>query len=92
MTQTYWLPCDMSRERKVATMQRKRVTTIAVLIFMTLIEWATICMSYYTFIPFWWLITNVICVMFNVPLIWWLCSLWLDVRKRENQIRKQYKG
>jgi len=92
MTGTVFYPYSESREKRIAGIQRNRLLVIGVLTLMTLIEWSVICMSYYTSVPLWLIVANVFCVLINPFLIWWLCSLWLDVRKRENQIRKQYKG
>lgn len=81
-----------SREMRISRIQANRLRLIGVLTLMSVVEFAVIYMSYYTEIPLWLLVASVVCVMFNAPLIWWLLSLWWEQRKRENQIRKQYKG
>lgn len=89
---TYSFQIDgSSRESRVATLQKYRLIAIGVLTLMSLVEWCVVMLSYYMAVPVWLVVVNIVCVFFNVPLIWWLSSLWLDVRKRENQIRKQYK-
>lgn len=89
---TYYHPCiltEESRERRVARVQRMRMQLVVVLTLMSLIELAVLCMGYYTEVPFWLMMLCVVCVFLNLPLILWLCSMWLDSRKREERIKKQ---
>lgn len=87
---TYSFQIDgSSRESRVATLQKYRLIAIGVLTLMSLVEWCVVMLSYYMTVPVWLVVVNIVCVFFNVPLIWWLSSLWLDVRKREKAIQKR---
>ena len=76
-------------EMRINRIQANRLRLICVLTFMEVIYLTVICMGYYTPIPLWLMVVNVVCVIFNMPLIWWLGSLWWDQRTRENEIREQ---
>lgn len=80
---------EESRERRVARVQRIRMQLVVVLTLMSLIELAVLCMGYYTEVPFWLVVLCIVCVLLNLPLILWLCSMWQDSRKREERIKKQ---
>lgn len=78
-----------SSEMRISRIQSNRLRLAGVLTLMSLIEWAVTCMGYYVEIPLWLMIANIVCLMFNMPLIWWLMSLWWEQRKRDKEIRKQ---
>lgn len=78
-----------SREMRISRIQSNRLRLIGVLTVMSLVEWAVVCMGYYIDIPVGLMIVNIVCVVFNMPLIWWLVSLWWSQYKREKEIRKQ---
>lgn len=78
-----------SREMRISRVQSARLRLIGVLTFMSLIEFSTICMAYYVEVPLWLMIASIVCVVFNMPLIWWLSSLWWEQRKREKELRRQ---
>lgn len=78
-----------SREMRISRIQSARLRLIGVLTFMSLIEFSTIGMAYYVEIPLWLMIASIICVVLNMPLIWWLCSLWWEQRQHEKELRRQ---
>lgn len=82
----------MSREKRLQTRQTNRVIAISVLTVLSLIEGATVVMGSHYQIEDWLMVTSAVCIFFNIPLIVWLGRLYIREWKRENQIRKQYKG
>lgn len=82
---------SLSREKRVATRQANRVIALSVLTILSLIEGAGIYMGIFTDRT-WLEVLGTICIFFNIPLIVWLCRLYIREWQRENQIRKQYKG
>lgn len=80
---------ERERVERMQACQSGRLRLMAILTGLSLVEWFIICMSYYVEIPFWLIILNVVCLLFNATLIWWLASLYFERRKREKEIRKQ---
>lgn len=89
-TPTAWTR-SMSREKRLQTRQTNRVIAISVLTVLSLIEGACIYMGIFTDRT-WLEVLGTICIFCNIPLIVWLGRLYIREWRRENQIRKQYKG
>ncbi len=87
--QTFIGSSTESREMRISRVQSYRLRLIGVLTLMSAVEWTVLCMGYYVEIPLWLMIASIVCIFFNMPLIWWLVSLWWEQRKREKMIRKQ---
>lgn len=80
---------QLERYRRMADRQEGRLRLIVVLTLFSFFEWFIICMSYYCEIPFWLIIVSVICVLLNGILIYWLGTLYFEVKKREKERRKK---
>ena len=89
MARSYAYPCyTESREKRISRVQSMRLRLAGLLTVFSLIELAVLCMGYYTEVPYWLMVANIVCIFFNFPLIMWLMSVWNEQRKREDAIRK----
>lgn len=80
---------EEERLRRTIQTQRGRIKIILTLSGMSAVEFATIIMSYYCTIPFWLIVVNIACIMFNFPLIYWLCHLYIERNKLEKERRNK---
>lgn len=69
---------------RISRIQENRLIAAGVLTVFSVIYMCVICMALYISIPMWLVTVNIVCLLFNVPLIWWLLSLYIAQRKNIN--------
>ena len=75
---------NIEKIQRIQRIQEARLILIGVLSFFSVIYMSVICFSLYIDIPMWLITLNIVCLFFNMPLIWWLLSLYIEQRKRMN--------
>lgn len=75
---------NIEKIQRIQRIQEARLILIGVLSLSSVIYMSVICFSLYIDIPMWLITLNIVCLLFNVPLIWWLLSLYIEQRKRIN--------
>lgn len=75
---------NLEKIQRIQRVQENRLIVIGVLSFFSVIYMSVICFSLYIEIPMWLITLNIVCLFFNVPLIWWLLALYIEQRKRIN--------
>lgn len=75
----------ISRSQSVTNVQAWRKNLIIVLTMMSMVEMSAVCAGYYWPMPYWLMVANIVCVMFNFPLILWLATLYFERRAREKK-------
>lgn len=75
---------NIEKIQRIHRIQEARLILIGVLSFFSVIYMSVICFSLYIDIPMWLITLNIVCLLFNAPLIWWLLSLYIEQRKRIN--------
>ena len=78
---------NLEKIQRIQRVQENRVIGIGVLSVFSVIYVCALCMAYYVSIPMWLVVINIARLFFNVPLIWWLMSLYIEQRKRMNNVK-----
>ena len=78
---------NFEKIQRIQRIQEKRLILSSILSVFSVIYLFVICMAYYVSIPMWLVMINIACLLFNMPLIWWLMSLYLEQRKRMNNVK-----
>lgn len=78
---------NLEKNQQIQRVQEKRLVLSGVLSVFSVIYVCVLCMAYYVSIPMWLVVINIACLLFNVPLIWWLMSLYIEQRKRMNNVK-----
>lgn len=69
---------------RISKIQENRLIVAGILSVFSVIYFCVLCMALYISIPMWLIAINIACLFFNVPLIWWLLSLYVEQRKKMN--------
>lgn len=72
---------NIEKIQRIQRIQEARLIVVGVLSFFSAIYMTVICFSSYIDIPMWILALNVIFLMLNAPLIWWLLALYIETKK-----------
>lgn len=78
---------NFEKNQQIQRVQEKRLIVSGILSVFSVIYVCVLCMGYYVSIPMWLVVINIACLFFNVPLIWWLMSLYIEQRKRMNNVK-----
>jgi hypothetical protein len=78
---------NFDKNQQIQRVQEKRLIVSGILSVFSVIYVCVLCMAYYVSIPMWLVVINIACLFFNVPLIWWLMSLYIEQRKRMNNVK-----
>ena len=78
---------NFEKIQRIQRVQEKRLVLSGVLSVFSVIYMSVLCMALYVSIPMWLVVINIVCLFFNVPLIWWLMSLYVEQRKRMNNVK-----
>lgn len=78
---------NLEKIQRIQRVQEKRLALSGVLSVFSVIYMSVLCMALYVSIPMWLVVINIVCLFFNVPLIWWLMSLYVEQRKRMNNVK-----
>lgn len=78
---------NLEKIQRIQRIQEKRLILSSILSVSSVIYLFVICMAYYVSIPMWLVMINIACLLFNIPLIWWLMSLYIEQRKRMNNVK-----
>lgn len=78
---------NFEKNQQIQRVQEKRLILSGILSVFSVIYVCVLCMAYYVSIPMWLVVINIACLFFNVPLIWWLMSLYIEQRKRMNNVK-----
>lgn len=78
---------NLEKIQRIQRVQEKRLVLSGVLSVFSVIYMSVLCMALYVSIPMWLVVINIVCLFFNVPLIWWLMSLYIEQRKRMNNVK-----
>ena len=78
---------NFEKIQQIQRVQEKRLALSGVLSVFSVIYMSVLCMALYVSIPMWLVVINIVCLFFNVPLIWWLMSLYIEQRKRMNNVK-----
>lgn len=78
---------NLEKIQRIQRVQEKRLVLSGVLSVFSVIYMSVLCMALYVSIPMWLVVINIVCLFFNVPLIWWLMSLYVEQRKRMNNVK-----
>lgn len=74
---------------RISEVQENRLIVAGVLSVFSVIYFCVLCMALYISIPMWLVVVNIACLFINVPLIWWLLSLYVEQRKKINNSIKE---
>ena len=74
---------------RISEVQENRLIVAGILSVFSVIYFCVLCMALYISIPMWLVVVNIACLFINVPLIWWLLSLYVAQRKRINNSIKE---
>ena len=69
--------------------QENRLIVSGILSVFSVIYMCVISMALYISIPMWLVVVNIACLFINMPLIWWLLSLYVEQRKKINKSIKE---
>lgn len=78
---------NLEKIQRIQRVQEKRLALSGVLSVSSVIYMSVLCMALYVSIPMWLVVINIVCLFFNMPLIWWLMSLYIEQRKRMNNVK-----
>ena len=78
---------NLEKIQRIQRVQEKRLALSGVLSVFSVTYMSVLCMALYVSIPMWLVVINIACLFFNVPLIWWLMSLYIEQRKRMNNVK-----
>lgn len=78
---------NLEKIQRIQRVQEKRLALSGVLSVFSVIYMSVLCMALYVSIPMWLIAINIVCLFFNMPLIWWLMSLYIEQRKRMNNVK-----
>lgn len=78
---------NLEKIQRIQRVQEKRLVLSGVLSVFSVVYVCVLCMAYYVSIPMWLVVINIACLFFNMPLIWWLMSLYVEQRKRMNNVK-----
>lgn len=78
---------NFEKIQRIQRVQENRLVLSGVLSVFSVIYVCVLCMALYVSIPMWLVVINIACLFFNVPLIWWLMSLYIEQRKRMNNVK-----
>ena len=78
---------NLEKIQRIQRVQEKRLALSGVLSVSSVIYMSVLCMALYVSIPMWLIAINIVCLFFNMPLIWWLMSLYIEQRKRMNNVK-----
>lgn len=78
---------NFDKNQQIQRVQEKRLIVSGILSVFSVIYVCVLCMAYYVSIPMWLVVINIACLFFNIPLIWWLMSLYIEQRKRMNNVK-----
>lgn len=78
---------NLEKIQRIQRVQEKRLALSGVLSVFSVIYMSVLCMALYVSIPMWLVVINIVCLFFNMPLIWWLMSLYVEQRKRMNNVK-----
>ena len=78
---------NLEKIQRIQRVQEKRLVLSGVLSVFSVIYMSVLCMALYVSIPMWLVVINIVCLFFNMPLIWWLMSLYVEQRKRMNNVK-----
>ena len=78
---------NLEKIQRIQRVQEKRLALSGVLSVFSVIYMSVLCMALYVSIPMWLVVINIVCLFFNMPLIWWLMSLYIEQRKRMNNVK-----
>ena len=78
---------NLDKIQRIQRVQEKRLALSGVLSVFSVIYMSVLCMALYVSIPMWLVVINIVCLFFNMPLIWWLMSLYVEQRKRMNNVK-----
>lgn len=78
---------NFEKIQRIQRVQENRLIVIGVLSVFSVIYMSVLCMALYVSIPMWLVVINIVCLFFNMPLIWWLMSLYVEQRKRMNNVK-----
>jgi hypothetical protein len=74
---------------RISEVQENRLIVAGILSVFSVIYFCVLCMALYISIPMWLVVVNIACLFINVPLIWWLLSLYVEQRKKINNSIKE---
>lgn len=74
---------------RISRVQENRLIVAGILSVFSVIYFCLLSMALYINIPMWLIAINIACLFINVPLIWWLLSLYVEQRKRINNSIKE---
>ena len=74
---------------RISRVQENRLIVAGILSVFSVIYFCVLCMALYINIPMWLVVINIACLFINVPLIWWLLSLYVEQRKKINNSIKE---
>lgn len=74
---------------RISEVQENRLIVAGILSVFSVIYFCVLCMALYISIPMWLVVVNIACLFINVPLIWWLLSLYVEQRKKINKSIKE---
>lgn len=78
---------NFEKNQQIQRVQEKRLIVSGILSVFSVIYVCVLCMAIYVSIPMWLVVINIACLFFNVPLIWWIMSLYIEQRKRMNNVK-----
>ena len=78
---------NFEKIQRIQRIQENRLVLSGVLSVFSVIYVCVLCMALYVSIPMWLVMINIACLLFNMPLIWWLMSLYVEQRKRMNNVK-----
>ena len=78
---------NFEKNQQIQRVQEKRLIVSGILSVFSVIYVCVLCMAYYVSIPMWLVVINIACLFFNIPLTWWLMSLYIEQRKRMNNVK-----
>ena len=74
---------------RISEVQENRLIVAGILSVFSVIYFCVLCMALYISIPMWLVVVNIACLFINMPLIWWLLSLYVEQRKKINKSIKE---
>lgn len=74
---------------RISEVQENRLIVSGILSVFSVIYFCVLCMALYISIPMWLVVVNIACLFINLPLIWWLLSLYVEQRKKINNSIKE---
>ena len=74
---------------RISEVQENRLIVAGILSVFSVIYFCVLCRALYISIPMWLVVVNIACLFINVPLIWWLLSLYVEQRKKINNSIKE---